>query len=396
MPTPNEPEVPEKKSERKPIRPIIGAVFSALGLLLAELLLPALIAGGVVWYLFSSYNIWGLERTLSLILFGVAVVLLALILSVLSDSLLAGIRNIFAARGAKLFNLSGTRMVKMAVGGIILPIGLIVAANLVTLPNATTAMAWLISAGNKPVSLTPPGEVGMIAASTKNPATKLYAIQVLQYFRSPEALAQLIQIADNDASALTNGGTRAALVKAVAVYGLSAKTPLLNLFNSVDPTLGRKSSEVTHGLYESYFAGSFDSLQADLAQANPDAGTRDARAAQIQAAQADLKKALSDMEENAPSGMGGNPRLDFVIQAFLATDLTGEKDILAFAKATAADPRFSSQVRGDALLLIAKLGDKSDMNGLYPYLKTGDEVVQARALQAIAALQSKLNHTVGK
>lgn len=396
MTTPTEPAALEKKNEHKPIRPTVGVVFSAIGLLLAELLLPILIAGGLVWYLFSAYNVWALNQTLSLVLYGSAVVVLALILSVVADSLLAGIRGGFSHQGVRFSNNANLRMIKMGIGGLALPIALIIVANLVSLPNSTTVMNLLIAAANRPAALTPPGEVGQIAASTKNPATKLYAIQVLQNFRSPEALTQLVQIADKNTGALTNAGTRAGLIDAVASYGLTAKAPLFALFNSVDPTLGNKPVGANSGLYERYFAGSFESLQADSELENPDPTEQAARRAQIQAAQAALKKTLADMEESAPASRSGDPRLDFVLQSFLAMEISADKDILAFAKTTASDPNFPGQVRGDALLLIAKIGDKNDLNGLFPYLKDSDELVQTRALQAIATLQGRVNHTVGK
>jgi hypothetical protein len=396
MSEPTESAAPEKKNERKTNRPSVGVVFSALGLLLAELLLPILIAGALVWYLFSAYNVWARERTLALVLYGIAVVVLALILSVVADSLLAGLRGMYAQKGARFSNNASLRMMKMATGGLVLPIVLVVIANLVSLPNSTTVMNLLIAAANRPAALTPPAEVGQIAASTKNPATRHHAIQVLQNFRSTEALTQLIQIAERDSDSLSDAGTRAALIQAVASYGLTAKAPLLALFNGVDPTLGEKPLGTNSGVYERYFSGSFESLQADSILENPDPADQEARKAKILAAQAALKKALTDLEENAPAYQSGDPRLDFVIQAFLAMEIGADKDILAFAKATAADQRFSGQVRGDALLLIAKTGDKNDLNGLFPYLKDSDELVQARTLQAIASLQDKINHTVGK
>jgi|GEM_PF-4973724 len=395
MTTPSDPAALEKKTERKPIAAAIGAFLWGLGLLLLELLLPALIAGGVIWYLFSSYNVWAIERTLSLVLYGAAVIVLALVLSVAGDSLLAALRRAIAGGSASFFNNANLRLVKMALGGLALPIAAVLALNLVQLNAAGTPMQAMIAAANKPVVLTPPGEVGQIAVSSKDPSTKLHAIQVLENFRTLDALNELIRVANGDPAALTDAGVRAGLVKAVASYGLSARSPLISMFNSVDPAMAGKSSAASSGLYEQYFAAGFESLKADTELA-PASSARDNRLAQIQAAQFALKRSLSEMETGTSASLGGDPRLDFVMQAFLAMDFSTDKDVLAFAKTVSADARYSGQVRGDALLLIAKLGDKNDLDGLYPYLKTTDSLLQARALQAIAALQDKINHTVGK
>ena len=47
-------------------------------------------------------------------------------------------------------------------------------------------------------------------------------------------------------------------------------------------------------------------------------------------------------------------------------------------------------MRGQALLLIAKLGGKDDLEGLYAYLESPSALLQARAMQAIGALHSKV------
>ncbi len=112
--------------------------------------------------------------------------------------------------------------------------------------------------------------------------------------------------------------------------------------------------------------------------------------AHIQAAQAQLKTTLADVRYTPLNTGGSDPRLDFVLQVFLAMDLKQDADLLNFARATAVDPRYSGQVRGDALLLVAKLGEQKDLELLYAQLKSSDELVLTRALQAISSLQTRL------
>ena len=49
-------------------------------------------------------------------------------------------------------------------------------------------------------------------------------------------------------------------------------------------------------------------------------------------------------------------------------DANQDHDLLAFARATAADDTWSDAVRGQALLLVAKAGGKEDLDTLYGYL----------------------------
>jgi hypothetical protein len=65
-------------------------------------------------------------------------------------------------------------------------------------------------------------------------------------------------------------------------------------------------------------------------------------------------------------------------------------DLLRFARQTGADAEWSDGVCGQALLLIAKLTGKDDLDGLYPYLESPRPQLQARGMQAIAELQLKL------
>jgi len=55
----------------------------------------------------------------------------------------------------------------------------------------------------------------------------------------------------------------------------------------------------------------------------------------------------------------------------------------------AADASYHAVLRGNALLLIGKLGGKDEFAVLYTYLQTDNELMQERALGAIAELQAR-------
>lgn len=389
------------KIDKKPEtpRPSFGTVMAALLLMLLEILLPVIISAGIIWFLFANFNLWqAMDRTVGLILFGVAVVVIALLLAGVVDSLAAPFRKMVRVRGVRFTSNAQARLVKLALGGLIVPLVVVGVANFVPVvfggvPRGTV-MQMMLSAAVQPVKLAPPEEVGAIALSAENPSTKILSIQVLQGFQSPEALAQLVKLVNQDGASLSDPSVAGALSKAIAAYGTGAKLPLFNAFRAIDPAASAGAAQ-SSDLYTRYFAPSFNSLKAEINASALDSAAKDARLAQLQAAQAQLKDSLTKVQ--APSatatGAASDPRLDFILQTFLAMDIKQDADLLAFARTTAMDTRYSSVVRGDALLLMGKLGGKDDLDALYPYLKTGDDLLQARALQAIAALQAKVGTT---
>lgn len=371
-------------------RPSVSVVLSAIVSLLIEIILPALVAGGVLLWLFGGYNFWQIGRTTALVIFAIVLVVVSLLFAVVLDSVTTPLRNSKRMKSVAFARDPRLRLVKLALGGLLLPLLLFGAANLMPYSTHGTAMNYLIALAVPPVKLTPPDEVGAIAMRAENPATKQLSIQVLQGFQSPQALNQLVRLANEDGSALADPAVAEALSKAIAAYGVTARDPLLAIFRSIDPQQTGGASTVAGDLFDRYFGQSFESLKIEVTNNTLDPIAREAQLAQIQAAQAQLKSALTDVRYTPLRAGGSDPRPDFVLQVFLAMDLKQDADLLNFARDTAVDPRYSSQVRGDALLLIAKLGEQKDLELLYGQLKSSDELLLSRALQAISALQTRL------
>jgi hypothetical protein len=251
-------------------------------------------------------------------------------------------------------------------------------------------MQYLITSAEKPVVTAPPEAIGRLAIQSQNPATKILSIQVLAGFRSEEALAQLMRITREDPLALQDGGSRTALQQAIASYGLTAKQPLLSLFGSIPPGETQPSG-FPDDLFERYFSQSFAGLAQEIIDTTTDGTERQESLSQLETAQAQLAQALSTLEANQPDS--GNTRLDFVLQTFMLFDGQQDTDLLAFAKSTADDTRYSALVRGNALVLIAKFGDQSEVENLYRYLASEEPFIQTRALQAILILQNQPGST---
>ena len=304
----------------------------------------------------------------------------------------------------RLFNRTDSisRIVKLALGGVVIPIAAFVAATRVELPNHQTAMSIAVRASlSRPE--THAEQLGNTVLRAQTPAVKVQCILALQALNSPEALEQLLRILREDGSALAGGSEGQALSKALASHGVQAKALLLRQLEQSTPQARREAAPPPGHLFERYFAADFDGLEREIDREDPDPKTRAERGERVQAARSELEQALRPLETDArnveaepDARPAGGRLLFFVMQTFLEMGLKEDADLLSFARQTAADAAWSEPVRGQALLLIGKLGGRDDLEALYGYLDNPSPLLQARAAEAVAALESKLAASAGK
>jgi hypothetical protein len=173
------------------------------------------------------------------------------------------------------------------------------------------------------------------------------------------------------------------LSTAIGSYGADAKQPLLEMFKNAKPFEGPTSVDADR--YARYFEAGFASLRSDMSAGSELSADQ---LAQIDAAEAQLKTTLQDVHVQ-PVPSSGDLRQEFVLQAFLDSSLKEDGDLLTLAKSISGDKTYPARVRGQAMLLVAKLGSSADLNVFYNLLQSEDEALQTRALEAIAALQAK-------
>jgi hypothetical protein len=337
----------------------------------------------------ASYtSSWDLHARAGLVAFGLLLVALSLFLSVRVDALTLARRR--SAGKRRLLNRTGarSRLVKFILGGVMIPIGALTAANLLELPNHQTPMTMASLAVRsrlvKP-EVTRATQLGNAVLRAQSPAARVQGILALQAMSSDEALEEIFRILRDDPTALRNGSEYQALSAAAASYGARAKMKLLQCLMAV-PVGARRSAPAPPG---DLFAAEIDgqgvgpAAQAGEPERPP-------------AVQAEPKPVSSAVESETRPVQGPGSLPAFIMQTFLQMGLKEDADLLAFARQTAADDGWSEAVRGQALLLTAKLGGKDDLDGLYAYLESPSLVLQAHAMRAIASLQSKLSAAATK
>jgi hypothetical protein len=380
---------PAQATSKRKTGPRAGALLSSLCLLILEIILPVGIASGVLWFLFRSYNLWQMNRTLALVLFAVGLVLISFILSIALDRITSSKRKAHLKQGVKLANGPLTQLAKFALGGVVLPLALFTTAILVNTPLGGTAMDLFVRTSQPETHAGPSEQIVSLVIQARDPLTRTLGIQALAGLHSSRGLGQLIRVLNEGGDVLRDAGLFDVLSKAIASYGVEAKGPLLDSFNKVAPSFRGKSTSFSDDLFVWYFASSFVSLRTEIKDQNKNAANQETRLAQIDGAEAQLKKTLEDLRVERFMAASGDPRLDLILRTFLSMNLSQDADLLHFAKTVAADASYPDTVRGNAFLLIGKLGSTDEFAFLYKYLQTDIRLLQARALEAIITLQTK-------
>lgn len=358
--------------------------------LLIELVLPVSLSF-VLLLVFAAYtHHWDLRTPFGLAAFGVLLVVLSLLLSLRIDGYTLRRRE---ERGRRqLLNRADprSRLVKLVLGGVVIPVASFAAANLLDLRNQQTPMSMAIRLRLATPETDRPAQLADAVLRADSPAAKVRGILALQATGSAESLDQLLRIMNDDPALPRSGSEYLALVKALASYGSQAKPKLLQRFVAVDRE-GRRAAAAPPGdLFERYLSADFAALKSEMDGRSTDPAAPLAEQERLAAAEAEVKQALSQIEGETRPMQSGSTVPALILQAFLEMSLKQDADVLALARQAAADDAWPDPIRGQALLLVAKLGGKDDLEILYGYLGNPSPLLQARALQAIASLQSRM------
>jgi hypothetical protein len=221
---------PAKQPERR------GARRLGLVGFLVELVLPAALAGALLFVAASHLPLWDLRTTAGLVVFGVLLVAASVFLSIKVDGLTLARRR--KAGASQLLNRAGPwpRLVKFILAGVVVPVAALVAANRVELPGHRTPMALAIAASAPAPELPWESKLAAAVLRASDPAAKVEGILALQAAATPAAFDELLRIADADPAALAGGPVSLALAKALASFGAQAAPKLLQRLAEIGPT----------------------------------------------------------------------------------------------------------------------------------------------------------------
>jgi hypothetical protein len=376
-------------AQRPQSMPQIGFLPS-LGILLLELILPVTLAGAFSYWLSGTIRLWSLNHVVALVIFAVIFIVVSLFTTVILDGLTlpfrkrSTVKNVINPVGRR------ARLVKYIVIGILIPAGLFGAANLVVLPQGGTSMELVEKHSQQIVKASSTAVIADAVLGSNLPMTKIQGIKTLQTVHSSDSLDQLFRILNTDPAVFVDAGVYETLSEAIASYGTAAKKGLLEVYANGNQPVNKPEVSPGQDAYSWYFSVPFDELSQEIQAQNPDQARREADLARLASAETALKQSLTAMETQFQPLTTSNPVPDFVVHTFLGMNITQDKEVLQFAKDIARDSGFSSGTRGQAILLIGKIGGEEELSELYSYLENSDEFIKAKTLEAIASLQSRM------
>jgi hypothetical protein len=385
-PTPvkEKPVVPQKKAANLRDAP------SAIAGFLLEVIVPSFVALALLYFLSGTVNLWALDRNLAVVIAIVFLVVVCLILCYAIDAFLRGIQRTPPATGKKRAAQYRTRLIKFVLGGMIIPLGLMAAANFSVLPTGGSLMDYYIRMIQTRLTTTPTSQLGDAILSSDNPATKIQGIKALEAIHTTDALDQLLRVLSSDPGALKDAGEYEALSRAVASYGVDAKLKLLDIFTKLPPDKSETPTLGGEDLYTRYFSLPAEALRSEINSQTTDSASRQAQLSKMDALIATMKTSLTGIQ-NPATGADFTAQ-DFVLDAMMQMSMNSDADLKNFASKTAVNSAYSDDVRGKAILLIARFGEKGDMGLLYPFLASNnDDFLKAKALEGITDLQMKIS-----
>jgi hypothetical protein len=372
-----------------------GAAGSSLlkyGLLAAggyfvDLVLPALL-GMTAWYLLAgSVGLWKLSRTLFVAVFFVLFVAVGLLAYGLLRTLVNWRKRILPHIRKNWTDNPQKRLVDIALFGLIVPIALSLAANLVPVSSGDPLLVALERRWSTDAAASAVTRVADASLATSSLETKRQAIETLQAIGSEAGRQELFRLLEEDPDALHDYRYYAALRDALASFGEPARVDLVDLLGARAEMPEESGGSPVPGLYDIFFDAAFESLREQIVAgaAQPDATSAMLQA--VDALQVDLTRGLDRLDEQGGLAEGGDPTLNLVLDTLLDMGAQeGDKVTYRLVRTLAEDEARSGATRARALLLVATLGTIDDVPFLVSFLEDGDPVLQRAALGAIAIL----------
>ena len=212
-------------------------------------------------------------------------------------------------------------------------------------------------------------------------------MKALEAIHTSDALDQLLRVLSSEPSVLKDAGEYEALSQAVASYGMDAKLKLLDIFGKLPPDKSQSTTLGDADLYARYFSLPAAALRGEISGRTADAATRQAQLSKMDGLISTMKTSLAEIQ-NPGTGADFTTQ-DFILDTLMQMGMKSDGDLKNFGKLTAANSAYSDDIRGKAILLIARFGEKVDMGLLYPFLDSNNDFLKAKALEGITNLQLK-------
>lgn len=366
-------------------------ILRYFGSLLIEFTIPVFV-GFIGWYLLADVlALWRLNRFLILLIFLTVVPGISLVANIALRAFIDWSKQTFKQDQRKP-GTKGGRLLKTIIAGIIIPIVLSIAANLIPVSKdedtfLTLALRRMMFSDDYPFIPT----IGEVIITANSNETKLEGLKTLDIIHTDLVLDEFFKIFDKDRSSLKDYDIYEEMRDGIASYDVEARDRLLQLFFQSDEFAGETPRGLSPNLYEKFFEQSFNRFREEIENNVLDPQTRNHQLLLLDQVEVEMRSVLSEIERDKIFGEGGDPTLDFVLDTFIAMKrIEDDTELYFLAKNVAIDHTYATGTRARAILLLAKLGDRDDFPLLVSVLESNeDEILKQAALKGIGIIHKK-------
>ena len=347
------------------------------------------------------FKLWKFDFNIFLVSYGITILVFALLFSFVMVNIPEWV-GIIEDKPKKNKSIPrGQKILRIIIGGFIIPILFSLIATLVPVQGKETAATLFYRSIKSQPEYLFIEKIGDSVINSHSVDTKVAGINTLMSIHTEEAMEQLIRILDSTGCRFEEWAApdyylfSDSISEAFASFGLEAIDPLLVIFNRCDVLITGNPSEMTSDIFSIYFEKSFDDL---VEQLNDDGSLSSSEKEdvlkQLNTIELQLTIDLLDLERETSLNGGFKVTetiLDLILETFnQMEDLEKVSSIYDLSRRIAADLSYGSSTRSKAIILMAKLGSRDDIGILLTYLEGDNEVIKKTALEAISILNNKI------
>jgi hypothetical protein len=368
--------------------------LAAIGQEIVEYSIPSIIALVILYYVIRGFQIPLTDIFTYVAIFLIIFPLLSLTIGLTLSLLVRWWNTVVPTKSKRIQkDTRGKRFLKILGGGVLLPIGLSVVANLIPVSADDTLLTLIVKSIISQAEYPFLTDMGDSILSTQNTEVKESGVDALGAINSAGALSEIIRVIEAEPHMFDDWSYYDTTADALASYELKAKNQLLKLFHKYEQQLKDAQGGTESDIHRRYFEQVFENIEAELDDEALDPKKRDRLLRQLKEIELNLQEELDTLEAEELLVPSTLPVLDLVLDTFLRmNDLKDDSEIYLLAKRIASDTAYASRTRGKAFLLIAKLGTRDDFVVFLPHLHGSDDILKSYALQAIGELHNKLEN----
>lgn len=360
--------------------------------IILEFTIPFSIALGIWYFIIDYFKFWKLSDYIVTVIFLTLVPILSLAINMGLKSFVAMWKKIDTGEKQKSKKTKGKKILRIVLTGIIIPLVLSFAANLIPVSHDDTFLTILLHNMMFKDEYPFLKDIGDSVIEADDYDTKYGGIRTLTTIGSDGSLDEIFRIYDENYLTLNDYALYNTLTSGIASYEYSkSRDRLFEIFYQSDGFTSSVPRGATSGLHERFLEQPFVELRDEISRSTLDLTVKSEQLLLLDEFEFQLRTLLLGIENQENSTVEGDPSIDFVLDTFLAMKTLDKNDneLYFLARNIAVDPIYALGTRLKAIALVSKLGTANDFPFFVNLLSNDDERIQQAALDAISEIHIK-------